>query len=40
MVLSYYIATQTFEEHLEFESMIYFFYFCFFYCGVFFLYFS
>lgn len=26
MVLSYYNATQTFEEHLEFESMIYFFY--------------
>lgn len=37
MVLSYYIATQTFEEHLEFKSIICFFFY--FYCG-FFLYFS
>lgn len=34
MVLSYYIATQTFVEHLEFKSII--FLFCFFFIVVFF----
>lgn len=34
MVLSYYIATQSFEEHLEFKSIV-FFNFCFFFIVVF-----
>lgn len=36
MVLSYYIATQTFVEHLEFKSIIFLFCFFFFNCGDFF----
>lgn len=37
MVLSYYIATQTFVEHLEFKSIIFLFCFFFFIVGIFFV---